>query len=108
MHIQKEQDTHLWQCNIRDNDSVQGTGGVLQRLALVTVGVVLVFVFLAFIAIFDVPRHGVLGNTDVRLGGSAGGLASEVPARYTEHAGCDCENALELEVRFWLDMRGSR
>lgn len=104
----REQVTNLWQCNIRNNDRVQGTGSVLERLALVTVGVVLIFVILSFLLFgtLNVPWHGVLCDTDICLGGGASGLAAEVPACDTEHAGCDREKDLKLREEFEVRLLG--
>lgn len=70
--------SYLRQSDIGHNDSVQGTGGIAERLALVTTGVVLVLVGLAAL-VFTLPGHRAVGDADVALGGDGGGLLSEIP-----------------------------
>lgn len=65
------------QSDIGDNDGVQSAGSVSERLALVTVRVVLVLVDLA--VVFALPRHGAVANANVALRGDRGGLFTEVP-----------------------------
>jgi hypothetical protein len=65
------------QSNVRNDDSVQSTGGVLERLALITTGMVLVLVDLAVVV--PLPGHRAVGNANVALGCDGGGLLAEVP-----------------------------
>ena len=67
------------QSNVRNDDSVQSTGSVPERLALVTTGVVLVLVDLAVVV--TLPGHRAVGNADVALGCDGGGLLAEVPIK---------------------------
>lgn len=55
------------QSHVGDNDSIESTGGVLERLVLVAVRVILVFEHLSVILAF--PGHGGFSNTNVALGG---------------------------------------
>lgn len=55
---------YLWQSDIRDNDSVESTGGLSKRLVLVTVGVILVLEGLSTL-ILTLPGHGALANANI-------------------------------------------
>ena len=55
--------THLGQSHIRDNDNVDGAGGILGGVAGVTAGVVRVLA----LAALALPRHSGLGDLDVGL-----------------------------------------
>lgn len=72
--------TYLGKSDVGHNDGVHGAGSVAERLAGVTVRVVLVLVNLT-VLFSGVPGHGALPDTDVALGVDGGGLAAEVPCR---------------------------
>lgn len=74
--------TYSRQSNVGHNNGVQSAGGVSERLALVTVRVVLVLVDLA--VVLTLPRHGAVANAHVALGGHGGGLLAEVPVMRKE------------------------
>jgi hypothetical protein len=73
-----ERKSYRGQGNVGHDNSVQSTRGVTERLALISVGVVLVLVGLAT-SVFTFPGHGAVGDADVALGGDRGGLLAEVP-----------------------------
>lgn len=81
--------TYLGECDIGNDDLIQGAGGILEGLGLVTVRVVLVFgeALLIGVLVLDLPRHGALSDTNVALGSRARGLAAEIPANEAQAAG---------------------
>lgn len=81
--------THLGQVDVRDDDLVQRTGGILAGLAGVAVGVVLVGSVAA-----GLPGLSAVGLADLVLAAGGSRVGAEVPASKAESAGHDCEEDL--------------
>ena len=71
--------TDLRQVDVRDDDTVKGTGRLLGRLLGIPTGMILVFEIVAFVAAIRLPRHGPLRDADRFLRTGRGGFA---PWRY--------------------------
>ena len=69
---------YLRKSDLGHDDGVHRAGSVPERLAGVTVRMILVLVDLTVLFI-GVPGHGALADADVALGVDRGGLAAEVP-----------------------------
>lgn len=85
---------YLRKSDLGHDDGVHRAGSVPERLAGVTVRMVLVLVDLT-VLIVGVPGHGALVDADVALGVDRGGLAAEVPITGGE------KPAISLCILFW-------
>lgn len=85
---------YLRKSDLGHDDGVHRAGSVPERLAGVTVRMVLVLVDLT-VLIVGVPGHGALVDADVALGVDRGGLAAEVPITEGE------KPAISLCILFW-------
>lgn len=86
--------TYLRQRNIRNNDRIQRTWGILRRRTLIPPRMVLILGLLvlivgALVLVVDLPWHRAFSHGDSGFGRCGCGFAAEVVTGETEGAGHD-------------------
>lgn len=88
--------THLRQCNVGNDNSIEGARGVLWCLAHISARMVLIFEVIVTLPItLRLPWHGAVSHADRGLGRGCRGLAAEIVSCETESAGHNTKKDLD-------------